>query len=75
MNSFSLLMDLFANCEGRAGAGVFSDILNLRESYALGSHATDCQSEVCAILACSVYCILEGIVNRTVSIALIVGLL
>jgi hypothetical protein len=26
--------------EGRAGAGVFSDILNGRESYALGSHNT-----------------------------------
>jgi hypothetical protein len=38
-------------CEGRAGAGVFSDILNARESYALGSHATVFQSEVYAILA------------------------
>jgi hypothetical protein len=27
-------------CEGRAGAGVFSDILNVTESYALGSRAT-----------------------------------
>jgi hypothetical protein len=33
-------------CEGRAGAGVFYDILNVRESYALGSHATVFQSEV-----------------------------
>jgi hypothetical protein len=40
-------------CEGRAGAGVFSDILNFRESYALGSHAAVFQSEVYAILACS----------------------
>jgi hypothetical protein len=31
-------------CEGRAGAGVFSGILNARESYALGSHATVFQS-------------------------------
>jgi hypothetical protein len=34
MDSFSLLMDLFA------GAGVFSGILNVWELYALGSHAT-----------------------------------
>jgi hypothetical protein len=33
---FSLLMDLFARA---ASAGVFSDILNVRESYALGFHA------------------------------------
>jgi hypothetical protein len=44
-------------CEDRAGAGVFSDILNVRESYALGSHTTVFQSEVYAILACSEYCI------------------
>jgi hypothetical protein len=40
-------------CECRAGAGVFSDILNVRESYALGSHATVFQSEIYAILALS----------------------
>jgi hypothetical protein len=55
-------------CEGRTCAGVFSDILNVRELYALGSHATVFQSEVNAILACSEYCISEDIVNRAVSI-------
>jgi hypothetical protein len=50
-------------CEGKAGAGVFSDILNVRESYALGPHTTVFQSEVYAILACLEYCILGGIVN------------
>jgi hypothetical protein len=55
-------------CKGRAGAGVFSDILNVRESYALSSHATVFQSEVYGILACSEYCISEGIVNREVLI-------
>jgi hypothetical protein len=55
-------------CKGRAGADVFSDILNVRETYALGSHATVFQSEVYAILACSEYCISEGIVTRVVSI-------
>jgi hypothetical protein len=54
-------------CEGKAGAGVFSDILNVRESYALGSHATVFQSEVYAFLACSEYCISEGTVNRAIS--------
>jgi ribonuclease HI len=54
--------------DGRAGAGVFSAILNVRESYALGSHATVFQSKVYAFLACSEYCISEGIVNRAVSI-------
>jgi hypothetical protein len=55
-------------CEGRADAGVFSDILHVREAYSLGSHATVFQSKVCAILACSEYCISEGIVNRAVSV-------
>jgi hypothetical protein len=35
-------------CLGRAGASVFSGILNVRESYALGTHATVFQSEVYA---------------------------
>jgi hypothetical protein len=55
-------------CEGIAGAGVFSEILNVRESYGLGSHARVFHFEVYATLACSEYCILEGIVNRAVSI-------
>jgi hypothetical protein len=46
-------------CGGRVGAGVFFDILNVRESYALGSHATVFQSG-------SEYCISEGIVNRVI---------
>jgi hypothetical protein len=50
-------------CESRVSAGVFSNILNVRESYALGSHAMVFQSEVYAILECSEYCISEGIVN------------
>jgi hypothetical protein len=45
-----------------------SDILNVRESYTLGSYATVLQSEVYAILACLEYCLSEGIVNRAVSI-------
>jgi hypothetical protein len=43
-------------CEGRASAGVFSDTLDMGESYALGSLATVFQTEVYTILACSDYC-------------------
>jgi hypothetical protein len=50
-------------CGGKAGAGVLSDILN-----ALGSHATVFISQIYAILACSEYCILKGIVNSAISI-------
>jgi hypothetical protein len=39
-------------CEGRAGAGVFLDTLDISESYALGSLATVFQTEVYAIFAC-----------------------
>jgi hypothetical protein len=54
-------------CRGRTGAGVFFDILNARESYALGSHATVFQSEVYATLAGTEYCISEGIVHKAIS--------
>jgi hypothetical protein len=40
----------------KAGAGMFSDTLDIRESYVLGSLATVFQTEVYAILACSDYC-------------------
>jgi hypothetical protein len=40
-------------CEGRADAGVFSDTLDIRESYEFGSLATVFQTEVYAILAFS----------------------
>jgi hypothetical protein len=33
-------------CEDKAGAGVFLDTLDIRESYALGSPATIFQAEV-----------------------------
>jgi hypothetical protein len=36
-------------CEGRAGAGVFSNTLDIRESYALGSLATVFQTEIYVI--------------------------
>jgi hypothetical protein len=43
-------------CEDRKGAGVFSDILEIRESHALGSLVTVFQTELYAILACFGYC-------------------
>jgi hypothetical protein len=66
MDSFSLLTDVFAGAEL---VPVYSlSFLNIRVSYALGSHATVFQSQVYAILACSEYSISEGIGNRTISI-------
>jgi ribonuclease HI len=52
-------------CEGRADAGVFSDTLDITESYALGSIATIFQTEVYAILACSDYCRSANMHNMT----------
>jgi hypothetical protein len=43
-------------CEGRAGAGVFSDTLDIRESQALGSFDMVFQTEVYRIFAYSDYC-------------------
>jgi hypothetical protein len=54
-------------CEGRMGAGVFSDNLDIGESYALGSLATVFQTEVYAILACSDYCRSANMHNMTIS--------
>jgi hypothetical protein len=55
-------------CEGRAGAGVFSDTLDIRESYAFSSLATVFQKEVYDILACFDYCRSGNIHNLTISI-------
>jgi hypothetical protein len=52
-------------CEGRAGAEVFSDTLDIRESYALGSLTTVFQIEVYAILACSDCCWSANMHNMT----------
>jgi hypothetical protein len=55
-------------CEGRAGAWVFSDTLDIRKSYALGSFATVFEIEVYAILACSDYCWSANMHNMTICI-------
>jgi hypothetical protein len=55
-------------CESRAGAGVFSDTLDIRESYALGLLATVFQTEVYAILACSDYFWSSNMHNMTICI-------
>jgi hypothetical protein len=54
--------------EGRAGAGVFSDTLDIMESYALISLATVFQTEVYAILTCSDYCRSANMHNMTICI-------
>jgi ribonuclease HI len=55
-------------CESRAGAGVFSDTLDIRESYAPRSLATVFETEVYAILACSDYCRSANMHNMTICI-------
>jgi hypothetical protein len=55
-------------CEGEAGAGVFSDTLDIRETYALGSLAMVFQTGVYAILACSDYCRSANMHNMTICI-------
>jgi hypothetical protein len=52
----------------RAGAGVFSDTLDIGKFYALGSLATVFQTEVYAILACCDYCRSENMHNMTICI-------
>jgi hypothetical protein len=56
-------------CEGRVDAGVCSDTLDIRESYALDSLATVFQTEVYAILvSCSDYCQSSNMHNMTICI-------
>jgi ribonuclease HI len=52
--------------QSRAGAGVFSETLDIREFYALGSLATVFQTEVYAIRACSNYCRSTNMHNMTI---------
>jgi hypothetical protein len=53
-------------CESRAGAGVFSDTLDRRKSYALGSLVTVFQTD--AITTCSDYCQSTNMLNLTICI-------
>jgi hypothetical protein len=62
-------------CGGRAGAGVFSDILNVRVSYALCSHATAFQSEVYAFWRVRNIAFWRALSTEKYQCALIVGLL
>jgi hypothetical protein len=55
-------------CEGRAGAGVFSDTLDISKSYAFGSLATVFETEVYAIFTCSNYCRSANTHNMTICI-------
>jgi hypothetical protein len=55
-------------CDNRSGAGVFSDTLNLKESYSLGKYTTVFRAEVYAILACSVIFQKVALQNETIHI-------
>jgi hypothetical protein len=59
-------------CEGRAGAGVFSDILNVQGIICLRLSCYSLSIRSICYLACSECCILEGIVNGAVSICSLV---
>jgi hypothetical protein len=54
--------------EGRAAFGIFSEELDLKASFALGTFVTVFQAEVYAILACSDYCLRECIAGKTICI-------
>jgi hypothetical protein len=45
--------------DDRAGSDVFSEELDLKASFALGTFATVFQAEVYATMACSDYCLRE----------------
>jgi hypothetical protein len=53
--------------EGRAGSGVFSEELDLKASFALGTFATVFQADY-AIMACSDYCLRECMTGKTICI-------
>jgi hypothetical protein len=59
--------------EGRAGSGVFSEELDLKASFALGTFATVFQAEIYAIMACSVYCLRECMTGKRSAFARTVG--
>jgi hypothetical protein len=54
--------------EGKAGSGVFSEELDLKASFALGTLATVFQAEVYAIMACFDYCLRECMTGKTICI-------
>jgi ribonuclease HI len=53
---------------GQAGAGVYSESLEIGDAYALGSYSTVFQSEVYAILACSEQCCNLKLRDKTICI-------
>jgi hypothetical protein len=66
--SFAIRWCDFLHGRFSAGAGVFSDTLDIRESIKFGSLATVFQTEVYAILACSDYCRSANMHNMTTCI-------
>jgi hypothetical protein len=56
--------------ESRAGSGVFSEDLDLKASFALGTFATVFQAEVYTIMACSDYYLRQCMTVKTICICL-----
>jgi hypothetical protein len=54
--------------EGRVGSGVFSEELDVKASFALGTFATVFQAEVYAIMTFSDYCLRECMTGKTICI-------
>jgi hypothetical protein len=54
--------------EGRAGSGIFSEELDLKASFALGTFSTVFQAEVYATMACSDYCLRDCMTGKTICI-------
>jgi ribonuclease HI len=54
--------------EGRAGSGVFSEELELKISFTLGTFTAVFQAEVHAIMACSDYCLRKCMTSKMVCI-------
>jgi hypothetical protein len=54
--------------KGKLGSGFFSEELNLKASFAIGTFSTVFQAEVYAILVCSDYCLRQYMTGKTICI-------
>jgi hypothetical protein len=68
LNSIVLFFRCGSLFEGRAGSGVFSEELDIKASFALGTFAIVFQAEVYAIMACPDYCLRDCMTGTTICI-------
>jgi hypothetical protein len=54
-------------CDGKAGAGIYSENENVGEHFALGTYTTVFQAELFAILHCAINCSDKNIINSKIS--------